>query len=85
MVFINTVGGCEQRNLDFFSKRGFATGSADVDEVIDMAVQMAPDKEKLTQASLILKQRFRSNGATIIADHVIQAGTTYRETKLQQV
>lgn len=80
MVFINTVGGCEQRNLDFFANRDFATGSTDADEVIEMAVQMVADKDKLAQASQALKQRFRSNGAVIIADHLMEAGRAYRES-----
>ena len=80
MVFINTVGGCEQRNLDFFSNRGFATGSADAEEVIQMAVAMANDKEKLAEASKALDQRFRNNGAVIIADLVMDAGRAYRES-----
>lgn len=80
MVFINTVGGCEQRNLDFFANRGFAAGSYDPEEVIEMALEMAGDKEKLAQASAALSQGFRSNGAAVIADRVMEAGKAYRES-----
>lgn len=80
MVFINTVGGCEQRNLDFFTGRGFATGSDKAEDVIELAVQMASDKEKLAEASQALKQRFHSNGAVMIADLVTEAAKAYRES-----
>lgn len=80
MVFINTVGGCEQRNLDFFSNRGYATGSDNADDVIELAIQMASDKEKLAKASRALEQQFRSNGAVMIADMVMEAGKAYRES-----
>ncbi len=81
MVFINTVGGCEQRNLDFFSSRGYASGSEKPEEVIAQAVKMASDKQALAAASQALKAQFTNNGAGMIADIMIAAGEAYRKEK----
>lgn len=73
MVFINAVGGCETPNFDFFLERGYAVGSADSEEVLSQAVELANDPEKLQKMREKLAQGFRINSAAYIADIVMDA------------
>lgn len=78
MVFLNTVGGCETRNLEFFLSHGCAVGSTDPDEVVDYAVSLAKDKEKREAMSAILKENFCINSAQAIVDRVSRDAAAYR-------
>ena len=73
MVFINAVGGCETPNFDFFLERGYAVGSADPEEVLAQAVELANDPEKLQKMRETLAKDFQINSAVYIADMVMEA------------
>ncbi len=73
MVFINAVGGCETPNFDFFLERGYAVGSSHTEEVLEQAVALANDPEKLQQMRKNLSEGFRINSAAYIADVVMDA------------
>lgn len=81
MVFINSVGGCEGRNFDFFLNRGYAVGSDDPDEVLDQVVALAADPTRREAASARLREDFHANSAQVIADRVAEAAQTYAETR----
>ena len=79
MVFIHTVGGCETYNFDFFLKMGYAVGSKNADEVLDLVSGLLQDPEQLDRMKRKLEQDFVCNGADLIASHTIAAAQEYLE------
>ena len=79
MVFIHTVGGCETYNFDFFLKKGYAVGSKNADEVLDLVSGLLQDPEQLDRMKRKLEQDFVCNGADLIASHTIAAAQEYLE------
>ena len=73
MIFINSVGGCENYNFDFFIDRGYAVGSAEPKEVIDLAVELANDPEQREKMSAGLAASFTTNSAKVIAETALEA------------
>lgn len=78
MVLINTVGGCESRNFDFFLQQGFALGSADAEQVVKLATALAEDSFRLEHIRTALRESFGENSAQRIADCVCAAAESYR-------
>ena len=73
MIFINSVGGCENYNFDFFMERGYAVGSADPEEVLDLAVELAGDPERRNKMSEGLEGKFTVNSSRLIAQTALEA------------
>ena len=83
MVFINAVGGCESRNFDLFTQKGYAVGSKEPDEVVRIAIRMVWDtasREKMRQA---LERDFTVNSGVVMADHILAAAERYRQSLAQ--
>lgn len=79
MVLINTVGGCESRNFDFFLSRGFAVGSTQAEEVVALALALAKNetaREKMTRG---LQADFNQNSTRRIVRQVVSAAAEYRQ------
>ncbi len=73
MVFINAVGGCENRNFDHFLKKGYAVGSKDPEAVVRCAIRMVWDaagREKIVKA---LEKDFCTNTTLEITDQILSA------------
>ena len=81
MVFINAVGGCEEKNFELFLERGYAVGSADPEETAELAVSLAGDPERLHDMSSRLADGFSANSAVEIADHVMSSARHYAEAR----
>ncbi len=77
MVLFNTVGGCESRNFDFFLSRGYALGSEDTEETVNLAVSLALQPELRRQLRETLEKHFPDNGAMQLAQHVLTSGEAY--------
>lgn len=80
MVFIHTVGGCETYNFDFFLQKGYAVGSKNADEVLDLVSGLMRSPERLERMKRQLEADFTCNGADLIARHVIAAAEEYLGT-----
>lgn len=81
MVLINTVGGCEGRNFEFFLGNGYAVGSSDADAVIDQTVRLAENEALRLQMRRTLAERFTGSGAQIIAKQVADAAVAHRHSR----
>lgn len=81
MVLINAVGGCENRNFDYFLNGGFALGSTDAEEVIDLAVQLAEDAHLRREIETALETAFTENSALSIVRRVVSDGVNYRQNR----
>lgn len=79
MVFINTVGGCESRNFDYFLKKGYAVGSADPEEVVRIAIRMVWDAQSRNAMKQRLCQDFQTDSCQLICDHITKAAKKYRQ------
>ena len=84
MVLINSVGGCENHNFDFFTHHGMALGSTKADEVVRCAVTMATDHEKRREISEKLSAAFRINSGVEIIDRVIKETNAFLKAKNEQ-
>lgn len=80
MVFIHTVGGCETYNFDYFLQKGYALGSKNADEVMDLVVGLMRSPERVARMKQRLEADFHVNGADLIARHAIAAAREYLET-----
>lgn len=81
MVLINTVGGCESRNFDYFLSRGFAVGSTEAEEVVALALALAQNKPARQKMTRGLEAAFSCNSARIIARQVVSAAAEYRQIR----
>lgn len=80
MVFINTVGGCEGKNFTHFLARGYAVGSKEPEEVMELVLELAKRPDRLEQMKKTLQEAFRKNSAEELTACVIAAGERYHET-----
>lgn len=78
MVFINAVGGCEARNFELFLQKGYAVGSKNAEEVLDLVGGLMRSPERLARMEQLLAQDFTINGADVIATRTIDAAEAYR-------
>ncbi len=67
MVFINAVGGCEQRNYDFFAKFEYVVTTESNDSISKAAIELLNDFERRNELSMKIKNEFgRKNGAEFV-------------------
>ena len=81
MVLLNTIGGCESRNFDFFLRRGYAVGSREVAEVIALAVELAENPQKRAEIAKALEESFTTNSPKTIARYIMDAAGVYRQRR----
>lgn len=81
MVLINTVGGCESRNFDYFLEHRYAVGSSDPEMVIAQTVLLAVDEQRRTEIRNALKENFTENSAELIAQRVMDSAAQYRQRR----
>ena len=72
MVLFNTVGGCESRNFDFFLSRGYALGSDDAGQTVDLAANLALQPELRQQIREKLEAYFTRNSTRSLVAHVLR-------------
>lgn len=72
MVFLNTVGGCESHNFDFFLTHGYAVGSTEIDEVLEQTRILLNNPNQLIRIRRNLEEDFNVNGSAEIARHIIE-------------
>ncbi len=73
MVFINAVGGCENRNFDHFVGKGYAVGSKDPETVVRCAIRMVWDTAGREKMKKTLEQDFCTNTTLEIAECILSA------------
>lgn len=81
MVLINAVGGCENRNFDYFLASGFALGSTDAEEVVTQAVQLSTDGALRREMADALAAAFSQNSALAIVRRVVSDAALYRQNR----
>lgn len=82
MVFLNTVGGCEERNFERFINRGYAWGSKAPEQVVRLAVQLVENPQARSRMAAFLGRDFVRNSALIIAEHVIEICSGFKKDNL---
>ena len=82
MVLFNTVGGCESRNFDFYLSRGYALGSDDAEETVNLAISLAMQPDLRRQLRQTLEAAFPDNGGLKIAHHIMQAAEAYSSLQM---
>lgn len=78
MVFLNVVGGCEAGNFETFLQKGYAVGSKNASEVVDLVDGLIQRPERLARMESLLAENFHTNGADVIARNTIAAAKAYR-------
>jgi len=67
MVFINAVGGCEQRNYDFFERSGCVATAKSNDAIPELAMNLLADRAGCDTLSAKMRSYFsKSNAAEFI-------------------
>ena len=66
MLFLDVVGGCEEKNLSFFKARGWATGTDDPAEFIAECLMLINDRKRADEMRRRLEENFSRNPAKII-------------------
>ena len=83
MVFINAVGGCENRNFDHFVKKGYAIGSKDPAAVVRHAIRMTWDKAGREKMKTTLQRDFYNNTTLEITDFIMSATKARRKKRIK--
>ncbi len=78
MVFLNTVGGCEKRNFDFFLSHGYAVGAEKIDRAVALASELCESEQARSEIERRLSNDFTRNSARMIADCVMEAANRNR-------
>ncbi len=71
MFFINAVGGCEGRNLEFYRGNGLACGANDVKALVQLVVTKLETPGALDRMRKALEKNFPHHGAKEISDYVL--------------
>ncbi len=71
MFFINAVGGCEGRNLEFYLKNGLAYGADDVKELVKIVLAKLETPGELDRMRMALEKNFPHHGAKEISSYVL--------------
>ncbi len=66
MVFVDAVGGCEDRNLDYFCSRGCAVSGKTPGDIANQCLALLQDPERLEKMSDALAHMQIPNSAQII-------------------
>ncbi len=72
IIFIDAVGGCEGRNLEFYTRYELAETADSVNRLAELVCSNLADPEKLRRMSETLRVNFPHNGAQEICAHVMQ-------------
>lgn len=70
MLLIDVVGGCEARNLQFFTGQGWAVTGKTPEELMDKSIALLHDPAALQRKAKVLKNAFQGDPATRIYDAV---------------
>lgn len=71
MIFIDAVGGCEGRNLEFYTRHELAETADSVNELAELVCAKLANPEKLRAMSEALRENFRHNGGREICDFLL--------------
>ncbi len=80
MVFIDAVPGCETRNLEFFTKNGFADASSDPDVLTDTVCCYLHDSKKSMAQSYLLQKNFSEPATVAVYQHIMNHALCYSGT-----
>ncbi len=70
MVLVDTVGGCEKYNLDFFLGKGAAVGGKKTDELLKLCIDLIEDEDQREEMVDNLKKITPPNAAEEIYKHM---------------
>ncbi len=73
MVLIDAVAGCEEYNMEFFTKNGLALTDEKDDRLAQLVLELLENDEKRAEMSARLRENFSGNSAEIIYN-TIQRG-----------
>lgn len=71
MIFIDAVGGCEARNLDFYKSCGLAESAKDPEDICALVTRKLTDPQALAAMSQALAHRMTHNGAKEITQFIL--------------
>jgi len=77
MLFVDVVGGCEHRNLEFFLEHGWGETKPTVDMLAETSTRLLADPDLLSRRAGVLKEEFRNNSAKQICDALTQLSWAY--------
>lgn len=80
MVCINAVPGCETRNLDFFTKNGYALYSDSVKGLCDIACEYIADDAKLHELGSRIEKDFSYSAPEMIYRFALQSIDSQNKT-----
>lgn len=66
MLFLDVVGGCEEKNLRFFKARGWAAGTDDPGEFAAECLMLINDRKRADEMRRRLEESFSRNPSKII-------------------
>lgn len=66
MLFLDVVGGCEKRNIDYFKEMGWAEGTEKKSELIRICRRLLDDRDKLKYMKKKLRRDFTDSAAEFI-------------------
>ena len=72
MIFIDAVGGCEGRNLEFYTRHELAETADSVNRLAKLVCANLSDPEKLRSMSQTLRTNLRHNGGVEICDFLLR-------------
>jgi processive 1,2-diacylglycerol beta-glucosyltransferase len=70
-VLLNSIGGCETPNFNFFISHGFAEGAVDVADAARICSELLVDPERCEKIRVRLRANFSRHSADEIAEAVI--------------
>ena len=68
ILFLDTVGGCETRNRQFFASHGWAATADSPEDMTARCMALLMDSRQLKARSTALRQAFSRNAAYLIVD-----------------
>lgn len=66
MLFLDVVGGCEEKNFSFFKEHGWAEGTSDKNELFGICMDLIRNPGRTEEMRKKLKQEFSGDPAEII-------------------
>jgi processive 1,2-diacylglycerol beta-glucosyltransferase len=79
MLFLDTVGGCEARNLKFFTDHGWAQAADSAKSMAEYCCGLIQDSSRLEERRTALRQTFCQNSASAILDTLCARNEHFRE------
>ncbi len=71
MFFVNAVGGCEGRNLEFYQGNGLACVANSVKELVELVLRKLETPGELDKMATALEKNFSHQGAREISSYVL--------------